>query len=269
MLFIVSGAFDRLAEVVRQRVRTSGIGFSLQEEREDAETEYLRLAQTRDFITYGFEPEFVGRLPIRVVCDALGPGDLEQIMRNAEGSVLGQYELDFEGYGIRMRMTPDAIRLVAQKAHGEKTGARGLMTVLERVFRDYKFDLPSTSVKSFEVTADIVREPGSALAEVLRMGERERRKALHDQVARFARVFQDRHGLKHVIEKDAAEIIVDRCLHDGLSVGDYCAEHYRDLEYGLKLIARNTGQSAFTLTRKLAENPSEELSRRVARSFQR
>ena len=81
ILFIVSGAFDLLPEQVKKRIHTSSIGFSGEGGREKEEAAYLRLAETRDFIEYGFEPEFIGRIPVRVVCDTLSADDLEQAVR--------------------------------------------------------------------------------------------------------------------------------------------------------------------------------------------
>ena len=267
ILFIVSGAFDKLADLVKHRVDASQIGFRPEGGRERLEAEYLRLAQTRDFIDYGFEPEFVGRLPIRVVCDPLSAEDLVQIMQNSEGSLLSQYRSDFEGYGIRFGMTPAAVKAVAAKAHGEKTGARGLMTVMERVLRNYKFELPSTPIKAFEISESIVEDPDAELGALLKNGEASRREALRDEVKAFADRFQSEQGIKIAFTKEAVEAVVAGAVAANQSAKDFCAERFRDLEYGLKLISRNTGKTAFSITEKFVESPGEELSRRIARSF--
>ena len=60
----------------------------------------MEQAQTRDFIDYGFEPEFIGRLPVRVVCQPLNVDDLFQILKTSEGSIIRQYEQSFAAYGI-------------------------------------------------------------------------------------------------------------------------------------------------------------------------
>src|SRR6185369_8328523 len=98
-------------------------------------------AQTRDFIEFGFEPEFIGRLPVRVVCHSLNPDDLFMVLKNSEGSIIRQYEQDFAAYGIEVLFSDEGLRRIAALASGEQTGARGLMTVCERVFREIKFDL--------------------------------------------------------------------------------------------------------------------------------
>ena len=112
--------------------------------------ELFALAATRDFIEYGFEPEFIGRLPVRVTCNALTKDDLFEILKTSEGSIIRQYEQTLEAYGIEVLFKDEGLRRIAELAVEEKTGARGLMTVAEGVFRDLKFELPSTDFSSKE-----------------------------------------------------------------------------------------------------------------------
>lgn len=170
MLFIVSGAFDKLGELVKRRVGTSRIGFKQPEQDKRTEVEYLKLASTKDFIDFGFEPEFIGRLPVRVVCEHLGAADLEEILMKSEGSILMQYQTDFAGYGIKLTATRDAISSIAGLAEQEHTGARGLMTILEKTLRDYKFELPSSSLKSLTVTRQMVASPARELSRMIAKG---------------------------------------------------------------------------------------------------
>jgi ATP-dependent Clp protease ATP-binding subunit ClpX len=88
-----------------------------------------------------------------VVCQPLEVDDLFQILKSSEGSIVRQYEQSFGAYGIEVLFQDDGLRRIAERAADEKTGARGLMTVCERAFRDLKFELPSTQVKRFVVDA--------------------------------------------------------------------------------------------------------------------
>jgi len=267
ILFIVSGAFDRLGEQVKRRLSAAQIGFGAEKDRERSDADWLRLAQTRDFIDYGFEAEFIGRLPIRVVCDKLSADDLEQIMLHSEGSVLAQYRADFAGYGIEFEATKEALRLVAAAAERENTGARGLMTVLERVCRDLKFELPSLPVKSLTIEARTVEDPAGALEEIRRNSESAVKDILTGEVARFAERFEREQGLKLVFDAEATAALVALAVERNQSAAEVCRERFHDFEYGLKLAARNTGRTSFRIARKMVENPSEELSKLVARSF--
>ncbi|HTH48129.1 MAG TPA: AAA family ATPase, partial [Candidatus Limnocylindria bacterium] len=162
ILFIVSGAFAGLPAHIRQRL--AGAGKEIPGGREE---DLMELAMTSDFISYGFEPEFIGRLPVRVACQPLGENDLYDVMRRSESSLLRQYERAFAAYGIEVKWKADGLRRIARLAATEGTGARGLMTVCERVLRDFKFELPSTGVRKFSVTRELVDDPKSSLAKLL------------------------------------------------------------------------------------------------------
>ncbi len=160
ILFIVSGAFAGLENVVRRRRGP--------EVAELPAEQLIASASTQDFIEFGFEPEFIGRLPVRVACRGLSADDLFHVMRDSESSLLRQYERAFRAYGIEISFNPDGLRSIARQAAAENTGARGLMTVCERVLRDFKFELPSTRIRELLVDGALVDDPASALARLLK-----------------------------------------------------------------------------------------------------
>ncbi len=175
ILFIVSGAFSGIEEIIRRRLAGERIGADGRAEPEGAmrrlsrmkTDELLARVTTPDFIGYGLEPEFVGRLPVRVACHALDTDDLFDVLRKSESSLIHQYERAFGAYGIRVNFRDDGLRRLAELAATERTGARGLMTVCERVFRDLKFRLPTSRVREFAVTAALVNEPARELRRLL------------------------------------------------------------------------------------------------------
>ncbi|MDR2668205.1 MAG: AAA family ATPase [Puniceicoccales bacterium] len=166
ILFIMSGAFEKLNSHVRKRTSASAIGFSRSSGSDHGE-DFLHLATTADFVQFGLEPEFIGRLPVRVACEHLKKNDLAQILLCSKGSLLHQYKSDFDGYGIELTFDEEAIYAIAELAAAENTGARGLMTVLERLLRDFKFHLPSSSIKQFPVSAEVVADPAAHLKKML------------------------------------------------------------------------------------------------------
>ncbi len=139
ILFIVSGAFERLRDIIARRVQKSTIGFAIEAMTPADDTELFTRVSTRDFIDFGFEPEFIGRLPVRVVCEPLEIDDLFQILKRSEGSVIRQYERAFRAYGMEVFFEDEALHLIAEYAAEEKTGARGLLTVCERILRNFKY----------------------------------------------------------------------------------------------------------------------------------
>ncbi|HWW00260.1 MAG TPA: AAA family ATPase [Candidatus Acidoferrum sp.] len=267
ILFIVSGAFGGLEKIIRQRLREASIGFAAKDRPLDTPEEVLSHSQTKDFIEFGFEPEFIGRLPVRVVCHSLNVDDLFRILKNSEASIIRQYEQDFAAYGIEVLFSDDGLRRIAERAGDEQTGARGLMTVCERVFRDIKFELPSTTVKRFVVTRALVDDPAAELRKILADPGQEERIVARQLVDEFARRFQENHGMKLTFTAAAADLLVTEALEKSQSVRDLCAQRFKDFHFGLKLIAQNSGQREFVLDTDAVREPDKILSAWVVASY--
>jgi ATP-dependent Clp protease ATP-binding subunit ClpX len=269
ILFIVSGAFGGLEKIIHQRLREATIGFGAKDRPLDTTEDVLGLGQTRDFIEFGFEPEFIGRLPVRVVCRSLKVDDLFLILKSSEGSIIRQYEQDFAAYGIEVLFADEGLRRIAERAGEEQTGARGLMTVCERVFRDIKFELPSTKVGRFVVTRELVDDPAAELQRILADPKREERIVARQLVDEFARRFQENHGMKIRFTEQAAGMLVTEALEKAQSVRDLCAKRFKDFQFGLKLIAQNSGQQEFVIDADAVEAPDKVLSDWVVASYRR
>lgn len=267
ILFIVSGAFGGLEKIVEKRLRSATIGFAAGRGQEPAREEVLVDALTQDFVDFGFEPEFIGRLPVRVVCQSLAVEDLFQILRSSEGSIIRQLEQAFGAYGIEVLFQDDGLRRIAERAVEEKTGARGLMTVCEQVFREMKFELPSTPVKRFLVTRELVEDPAVALQGMLAESAREERATLRAIVHEFAARFGQSYGLVLKFSDEAADVLVAEAQEAGRPVRDVCAEKFKDFQFGLKLIAQNSGQTVFELDEAGARAPEKRLSEWVVSSY--
>ncbi len=181
ILFIVSGAFSGVADVIRNRLLRARLAEAKKASRSEKPVKdkrdpaqrlddivwLLARMSTPDLIEFGLEPEFIGRLPVRVACHGLDEEDLFDVLRKSESSLIHQYERAFGAYGIEVEFRDDGLRRLAQLAGAEATGARGLMTICERVFRDLKFRLPTSRVKRFAVTARLVDDPVGELRRLL------------------------------------------------------------------------------------------------------
>jgi len=269
ILFIVSGAFDKLSESIKKRLTKSEMGFgAAQQDNDEDLSSYLRYAETTDFTKYGFEPEFIGRVPVRVACRALSSQDLAHILTTSEGSILNQYYDDFRGYGIAFNITAEAILAVAEKASSEGTGARGLMTVLERLFRDFKFELPSSAIKSFDVTAEMVEDPLPTLNALKEQNAHLQEDVWRADIKRFATGFEKMHGFTLEFKPSAEEALIKATLESGQSIQSLCEEKFNDFEHGLIIIHRNSGQTVFKLGKLAIQDPDKELSKWVVRSIE-
>ncbi|MBU6399471.1 MAG: AAA family ATPase [Verrucomicrobia bacterium] len=267
ILFVVSGAFGGLEKLVRKRLREATIGFAAKGPSVETTDQCLEHVQTRDFIDFGFEPEFVGRLPVRVVCQSLAVDDLFQILKSSEGSIIRQYEQDFAAYGIEVLFQDEGLRLIAELAGEEQTGARGLMTVAERVFRNLKFELPSTPVKRFLVTRELVEDPVRELQKLVAASQDEAHVVSRQIVHEFARRFAESHGLRIRFTDEAADRLVALAAEQGRPAREVCAERFKDYQFGLKLIVQNTGPREFVIGPEAVEAPDKVLSQWVVTSY--
>ena len=268
ILFIVSGAFERLREQVGRRLRQSSIGFAQAEGAAVPDAAILREVTTRDFIDYGFEPEFIGRLPVRVVCEDLSAGDLYEILHRSEGSVIRQYERAFRAYGIEASFTEDALRAIAERAAGERTGARGLLTVTERLLRESKYELPGSGVEQLVVDEAFVGDPAGALEKLLALGEGRREQSLAEAAHRYAARYEQTHGVVLRFEDDAAHRLAERAQAERVPMAELCERLFKDYQFGLKLIQKNTGQNEFRLPVAAVGDPDRFISELVVNSYQ-
>ena len=270
ILFIVSGAFSGLDKLIEKRTNRKAIGFVSATDPERTPAEHLlRDAITKDFIDYGFEAEFIGRLPVRVVCDPLAADDLFDIMKTSEGSLIRQYEREFAAYGIKAVFHDDALREIASQAAEEKTGARGLVTAWEKVLREFKFEMPSLGLPELRIDADLVKHPQTALDHcrqeavtfVNQLG------AAHaDDIAAFADDFARQHGFRLDFEATAIAAIASRAQREGRSIPAMCSLLFKDYPFGLKLVSRSTSVTEFRIPAEAVDHPDPWLSKLVVQA---
>ena len=266
ILFVVSGAFERLKEQVARRIAQGQIGFSAGPA-PILDHELFDHVTTRDFVEYGFEPEFIGRLPVRVSCQELSATDLYSIMKFSEGSLLKQYERAFRAYGIEISFEDEALHLIAEAAAKEKTGARGLLTVFEKLFRDYKYYLAGSGLSQLRVTAELVREPKRVLEGLMAEGHKQEEVMLRAAAREFADKFKQEHGIQIDFDESAMERLIARAQTERMRMADLCAHLFKDYQFGLSLIRKNTGRSQFALDRLAVDDPDKFLSDLVVRSY--
>jgi ATP-dependent Clp protease ATP-binding subunit ClpX len=158
ILFICTGAFNGIEDIVRRRVGERGLGFGAAIGTAEDDKDALRSqARTEDLVKYGMIPEFMGRLPIIVACDELSVDALTEVLWKPKNALARQYERLFEMENVKLRFTEDALSAIAQEAHRRKSGARGLRAILEEVMLDVMYEIPSlTGVRECVVNRDVV-----------------------------------------------------------------------------------------------------------------
>ena len=150
ILFICGGAFTDLSAIIEKRSSTSGIGFGQhKEQQERSSDELLASVEPEDLIRYGMIPEFIGRIPVIATLEEPTEDSLVEILTAPTSSLTKQYQKLFALDGVELTFADDALRAIARAALSQKSGARGLRAVLERVMLDFMYELPSDE----EVTA--------------------------------------------------------------------------------------------------------------------
>ncbi len=167
ILFIMSGAFNGLEEIVKKRLNREGIGFGAEIRSKDERTEYLKHVKAEDLVSYGFESEFIGRLPVVAVFEKLGTDDLYAILKNSNNPIILGKKRDFKSYGVDIQFEEEALYELAVKAYEEQTGARGLVSAVEKVLLKFEKKLPSTGIRRFLVTPAVVKNPEDELRRLL------------------------------------------------------------------------------------------------------
>lgn len=147
ILFICGGAFVGLDRIIEKRIGKSEIGFGKhQSDSRDKDLEALYSnVLPDDLIKFGLIPEFIGRLPIHVALNDLRVEDLERILTEPRNSIIRQYQATMKLDKVELEFTKEAIHSIAQTAYDQKTGARGLRSIVESIMTDIMYDVPSYS----------------------------------------------------------------------------------------------------------------------------
>jgi endopeptidase Clp ATP-binding regulatory subunit ClpX len=263
ILFIVSGAFTGLEKIVNQRLRKTAIGFR---PTDVGSGSAFHEATTEDFINFGFEPEFIGRLPVRVSCSHLDNESLYDILKHSESSILHQYIRDFSYYDIKLDFKDSALKKIAALASLEKTGARGLMTILERTFRHFKFELPSLPIPSLSVTPKLIDDPAKALT-ALQKQHTELPKFNFRMLEAFEQLYLNEFGIE-IAFTDCAKDYLCKNRHlwyptdkksENIAFAHFCLDRLSGFKHGLKMIQLQRDFGTFPITRDCLEFPNETL----------
>ncbi|XXG61409.1 hypothetical protein AAC387_Pa05g0031 [Persea americana] len=167
ILFICGGAFIDLEKTISERRQDSSIGFGAPV-RANMRTggltsavvtsSLLESVESADLIAYGLIPEFIGRFPILVSLSALSEDQLIEVLSEPKNALAKQYRKLFQMNNVKLHFAKDALRLIARKAMGKNTGARGLRSLLENILMEAMYEIPDTRTGNDRVDAVVVDE---------------------------------------------------------------------------------------------------------------
>jgi ATP-dependent Clp protease ATP-binding subunit ClpX len=160
ILFIVGGAFVGLEDIVRRRVGSRSLGFHAgppEADLDDPAVNLLERTQPEDLLSFGLIPEFIGRLPVVSALRKLTETELMSILTEPKNALVRQYGKQLAMNGVKLRVTRDALRALAEEAVRRGTGARALRSIFERIMLDVMFDVPSrTDIESVTINRQVV-----------------------------------------------------------------------------------------------------------------
>jgi ATP-dependent Clp protease ATP-binding subunit ClpX len=159
ILFICGGAFVGLDKMIARRVVQHPLGFGNEGDKSEKSIKELYDAlHPDDLIHYGMIPEFIGRLPITVSLDELKREDLRRIITEPNNAIVKQYQASLAYDDVKLEFTEEAIDAIADTAIKQKTGARGLRAIVEKLMIDIMFEIPSMKgSKQVIITEDVVK----------------------------------------------------------------------------------------------------------------
>ncbi len=166
ILFICGGAFSGLESIINQRLKGSSIGFnsniSMITEKSVGET--LSELKNEDLLKFGMIPEFVGRLPVISTLNELNEQMLIKIMTEPKNALIKQYQALFKMDDVNLEFKKEGLKEISKLAVEQKTGARGLRSIIENILIDLMFTAPDQKdLDKIVINSDVVSKKSKPL----------------------------------------------------------------------------------------------------------
>jgi endopeptidase Clp ATP-binding regulatory subunit ClpX len=238
ILFIMSGAFTDLVPIIQKRLAKQEIGFGARIKNSQEQIDLLKQIKSEDLIQFGFESEFVGRLPVRAVFEHLTEQDLHKILQNPNNPIILGKKLDFAAYGIEIKFEDRVLQMLARLAFAENTGARGLVSAVEKTLLEFEKQLPSTRIKKFPATKSIIKKPEKFIQ---KLGTATTGPGTEEEFEKLA--LEERQRIKQYLESNKKHLTAKYNLTMTPSRMDIVAQFYAknimDIENVVKQIKSN------------------------------
>jgi endopeptidase Clp ATP-binding regulatory subunit ClpX len=238
ILFIMSGAFTDLVPITQKRLTRQGIGFGAKIKGSQDQLNILKHVKSEDLIQFGFESEFVGRLPVRAVFEYLTEEDLYKILKNPNNPIILGKKLDFAAYGIDIKFEDPVLQMLAHQAAAENTGARGLVSAVEKTFIEFEKQLPSTKIKKFPATTGLIKDPERSIQELAAAPDDEKTPGIFEKL-----VQEERRWIIRYLEQNKTHLSAKYNLTMTASrmniVAQFYVKNVMDIENVVKHIKSN------------------------------
>ena len=161
ILFIAGGAFFGLEKIIKERMDKKAIGFDVQLGKKAEDATIFDNTSPHDLLKYGLIPELIGRMPVICTLHELTEEALIDILVKPKKAICKQYQKFFEMDGVDLQFEEDALKEIARIAITQKTGARGLRSIMEKFMLKIMFDIPDRSdIAGCLITPEVVNTNG-------------------------------------------------------------------------------------------------------------
>ncbi len=185
ILFICGGAFEGLNKIIDKRMGASkSMGYKVAPAQPVEINEQRRTVIPEDLLQYGLIPEFVGRLPVTVSLEELDESAMIKILTEPKNAIVKQFKKFFELDKVELVFTEEALQETARLALKQKTGARGLRTIIEDVLLDIMYEIPSRQdIRRCRISDKVIRKEEAPLLEPRALNPRAEQEAIEDESA--------------------------------------------------------------------------------------
>jgi endopeptidase Clp ATP-binding regulatory subunit ClpX len=266
ILFIFSGAFPNIEAIIRKRVDAkSGIGFGSDLKNTNERMEILSNIQTSDLIKFGFEGEFIGRIPIRVMLEDLNEDDYLSILKMQDSPVIAQFRDVMSSYGIQITFEEKVLQYIAHKASLENTGARGLQSAFSEAMSIFKTYLPDINIRKFEFILPLVdgtfdqrefirRLETNIDNKVSQMKRELEEKSLRDaSVDGYADYVRENYNICLIFESDVIKYMEYHAKIDNITSCEMCKKFFKEFEAAFGQLS-GIGRTELIITLEAIDN---------------
>jgi len=150
---------------------------------------------------------------------------------------------------------------IAEKAYEEHTGARSLVGVCERIFREYKYTLPHSPVMRFDLTERLVDRPDEVLEEITQSATACRLIEMDNELGSIAAQWSQKNGIQVYFQPEAARLLSQKALESGEKLEEVFSDIFKDYEHGLNLIREAQSTQQFEITVEVLQNTKAALDK--------
>jgi hypothetical protein len=155
----------------------------------------------------------------------------------------------FACLGLTLEFTPDALRMVAVLASQERRGAAGLAIVLERVLRDFAYELPGTGISRVRLDSAAILNPTETVRRMLGKPHALADGGAQAELRAFAQRFEREQGHPLDLDDGACQILLEHSRRSGRTLAHVCEDTFACLGGLNHLAPPGANATPFAVTR--------------------